>query len=939
MFSRQDRTQLIKQIDMSLPVGLVAAPGAAPTCSDALANAGNCPASAAVGSIVAGIGSGPETLDLPGTIYNGVPTGTEPARLLIVVRELVGPYDLGTVVIPLDTVLRSDYGVDASSGEIPQRLEGIPVRLRSAAVKLNANAANGPFMYAPSSCGVKTVTARIRSNQDVVATRTASFTTTACDSLAFSPTLSVTTTDTTAGAPTGVNATIALPSSPPQSTMKSVRVNMPPGFKINPAAASGLTACSDAEADAFNCPASSSLGSASANSPLITTPLTGGLFAQASGSAPDGSDRYPLVLVLKGTINLAIRGRALVNETTGDVSVEFNSLPDLAVSQFKLQTTSGGRALLSNPTTCGTKTVTSSIMPTSGGPAATPTATVPVTGCSTGGTRDFAPTFGLGLSTTQSGGHPVATFSVDRAANQQELKSTTVSLPTGFVGSLAAAPLCSAADANNATCPAASQVGTLSASVGAGSELLTLPGQVYLTEGQNGDIGGLDLKIPAKAGPYDLGVVNVVGRVVLRPDLGLDTIFDNIPQQLKGVPVPLRNLVLVLQGDINNGQGSYLLNNATSCAAKTVKASFASYESGVAEASVPYQSTGCELRTFTPSIAVSSSPNASDNLGDFPNYKFSVKSPPDSATISSVHVVLPKTVSVNVQALLNICDNAAFAVNSCPPISKMGTITLKTPLLPYSVAGTAYLLKAGATTNVLPRLGLVIGPPINLSLVGVNRFVNLVQIDSTFADVPDLSFSDLTINFAGGPKGLLTRTKDRSCGTVIADFASHSGQSATSTSELTGACVVASQRARCKSPKVSALSRGGRSAAARFSLKYSLPKGCPALRSFKLTLPKGSRINKRVAKRYLTGKFGRQRLKSRNFRISGRAITLRRLTAKTALTVTLTARKGAVLLPLCTKSARVCARRKLTFTTSARRIDGEVVKQSYKPAARKSRFR
>ncbi|MGH2906624.1 MAG: hypothetical protein ACRDKI_07620, partial [Solirubrobacterales bacterium] len=918
---RQDRQQLISQIDMSLPPGLAAAPSAAPTCSDAQANAGNCPANAAVGSLIAGIGSGPETLDLPGTLYNAEPSAGEPARFLVVVRELVGPYDLGTVVIPLDTALRdSDYGVDVTSGQIPQRLEGIPVRLRSAVVKLNATAANGPFTYAPTSCGSHTVTARIHSDQGTIATRTANFTTTGCDALAFSPTLNLSTANTTAGTPTGIEASIDMPVSPPQSTLKKVRVNLPAGYKINPAGAEGLVACSDPQAAAHDCPNASKLGDASAVSPLIASSLSGGLFAQASGSAPDGSDRYPVVLVLTGAVNLTIHGRALVDESTGDVSIEFDNLPDLAVSNFTLATTDGDRALISNPTTCGTHVATSVLTPTSGGADATPTANLQVTDCPAGG-PGFAPTFAMQLSTKQSGGHPDATFSIGRAAGEQDLKSAKVSLPTGFVGSLAALPLCPQAAAVAGNCPAASKAGTLSVKVGAGDTLLELPGEVFLTEGGVGDIGALALRIPAKAGPYDLGLVNVVGRVVLRGDLGLDAIFDDIPSQVKGVPVALRTMDMTLDGDLNNGKGSFLLSNASSCAAGTVAAEFGSYGNATANAAAPYQATGCAGRAFSPSMLVSSTPNASDKTGTLPNYRFSVRLPVGDANISAVHVVLPKSVNVNIQAIGNICEQAAFEADACAAPTAMGTITLSTPLLPYTVAGTAFLVR-GAPGNVLPRLGLAIGAPINLKLLGVNKFVNTDQIDSTFAGIPDLAFSDMTIDLPGGPKGLLIRTKAPTCGELHADFASHSGQTASATAEVSGTCLSASMFAKCQKPTIAASSRG-----ARFKFSYKLASGCPSIRGLKLTLPRGTKLGKHAVAR-LTGRYGSAKLKSRNFKLRGKTISLRRLPSRGATTVSITATNGVIGLP---------TKRRLSFVTSATRSDGVTQKTTYKPASGKVR--
>jgi hypothetical protein len=938
--TRPDRHQNLRGVRMSLPVGLVGAPGAAPTCSQATAAAGNCAANTAVGDITTHVGSTPDDVTLPGTLYNTVADAGEPAKLTAVVPAKVGPFDLGNVVVTLDTKLRDDYGVDVTSTDIPARFEGIAVRLRSMAVKLRANAANGPFVYAPSSCGTKTITAQFSSETTTV-TRTANFNVTGCDSLAFSPSLDVVNTDTRAGKPTGINATVSMPSSPPQSTIKSAVVNLPPGFKLNPVAASGLVACTDAQRDAFTCPAASKLGDATISSPLIATPLTGGLFARPSGGAPDGSDRFPVVVVVRGVIDLVLNGRAVVNETTGDVTMRFDVLPDLAVTQFKLMTKTGSRALVTNPQTCGPHTVTSTFSPTSGGADAHPSDTLNVTACPPPGARPFAPGFGVNLSTTQSGDHPVATFSITRTAEDQELKSTTVSLPTGFVGSLAAVPLCSVADAQAGTCGASSQIGTLTAGVGSGDELLTLPGQVYLTEGQGGDIGGIAIRIPAVAGPYDLGVVAVAGRVILRPDLGLDTVFDNFPTQVKGVPTSIRDVQLTIDGRINNGNGSYMLYNATACDAKQIGATFGSYESGTATAAAPYQATGCETRTFNPTIDMTQTPNANDKTGDFPDFKISVKSPPGSATISATDATLPKTVNVNILAIGDLCEEDQFMANTCDAKSLRGTVRVTTPLLPYAVGGTARLVR-GTPGAILPRLGLTIDAPINLKLLGVNRYVNVSQIFSTFSGVPDLAFSELTIDLAGGPKGLLTRVSDDTdCGDLVGRFTSHSGQTSTYTSQVSGGkCLSVASLAKCKKPVVTASSKNTRKSSGRkasFSLRYRVPSGCPAIKSFKVKLPKGTKVNKKLAKKYLTGRAGKQKLKAKNFRIKGTTITLRGLKKPTS--ITLTAKRGAIRVPVCTAKKRVCAKRKLNFTTTVVGVDNTAVKQAYKPSLGSKRFR
>ena len=87
------------------------------------------------------------------------------------------------------------------------------------------------------------------------------------------------------------------------------------------------------------------------------------------------------------------------------------------------------------------------------------------------------------------------------------------------------------------------QVGTVKAFVGPGSNPYMLPGQVFL-EGQYGDAPfSLKVVVPAKAGPFDLGEVVVRQKIYVDPiDAHVTVVSDPLPTIVKGVPVRLQRL-------------------------------------------------------------------------------------------------------------------------------------------------------------------------------------------------------------------------------------------------------------------------------------------------------------------------------------------------------------------------------------------------------------
>ena len=84
-------------------------------------------------------------------------------------------------------------------------------------------------------------------------------------------------------------------------------------------------------------------------------------------------------------------------------------------------------------------------------------------------------------STTQAGGHPNLTVQIDRTgADNEDIRDLDLDLPPGLIGNTTTVGACTDAQFNSDTCPANSQVGTVSAiAVVTGLTLPATPGSIY----------------------------------------------------------------------------------------------------------------------------------------------------------------------------------------------------------------------------------------------------------------------------------------------------------------------------------------------------------------------------------------------------------------------------------------------------------------------------
>ena len=146
-------------------------------------------------------------------------------------------------------------------------------------------------------------------------------------------------------------------------------------------------------------------------------------------------------------------------------------------------------------------------------------------------------------------------------------------------------------------------------------------------------------------------------------------------------------------------------------------------------------------------------------------------------------VTLPVGLAVNPSAGTACagCSPAQIGIGqegapSCPDASKVGTVTVKTPLLDHPAPGTVYLAQQlNNPFNSLIALYIVVDDPQSGVLVKLAGKVEpdpiTGQIRTVVTQNPQLPFEDFEFEFFGGPRAALTTPL--TCGTYTTTAAAH----------------------------------------------------------------------------------------------------------------------------------------------------------------------
>ena len=409
-----------------------------------------------------------------------------------------------------------------------------------------------------------------------------------CDSVPFDPSLNVQSSSQSSDSPTGISVDVNVPqpqnpTGVTESNLKKAVVTLPEGTSINPAAADGLAGCTEAQialSDTSDpsCPDASKIGSVADRQPAAARSAAG---SDLSGHARRQPVRQPAGDLHRRPGRRRDRQAARRDRhrpATGQVTATIDNAPQLPFSQFSLSFFGGPRGALATPTTCGTKTATARLSSWSrpnarpahrllrhqlrperlglrGHRRRAPVHPEPRRRAGKPGRRQPEP--------VQSGRQPSRRQPADLDHRREPARGR-------LGGARLGRPVRRGPGRHRHLRRSDSQVGTVSAKVGAGTNPFQITGgAVYVAGPYKGAPLSLSIVVPAQAGIFDLGTVVVRAAVFVDPtDAHLRVVSDPVPQILDGIPLRLRQIALSI-----DRQG--FITSPTNCDAKQVSAASA----------------------------------------------------------------------------------------------------------------------------------------------------------------------------------------------------------------------------------------------------------------------------------------------------------------------------------------------------------------------------
>lgn len=392
-----------------------------------------------------------------------------------------------------------------------------------------------------------------------------------------------------------------------------------------------------------------------------------------------------------------------------------------------------------------------------------------------------------------------------------DLRDTTVQLPPGLVGNPATIPTCSqeTLDSNVGSGYPSSQSCAIDTQVGVADVTYLIGGTPQLTETPIYNLAA-PAGMPAQFGfKVQSSIIHINFAVRTGSDYGLTTTIDGT-----NAGAPLYAATILLWGDPSSsthndarfetvdstGPGTTpddpatskpikstlapvsFVRNPTSCDGPVhTSISVDDWQNPTAERTAPDAispaATGCAAESFAPSVSVQPT-TALANTPSGLNVDIAVPQTSDptalaESNLDDVTVSLPSGVVVSPSGAngLQACSEAQVGLSNgsspaCPAASAVGTVEVDTPLLANPLVGSVYL--AQQTANPFGSLLAVYvtaqGSGVQLKLAGrVSIDPTTGQLMATFDNNPQLPFSDLKVDFFGGPNAPLSMPS--ACGT------------------------------------------------------------------------------------------------------------------------------------------------------------------------------
>jgi hypothetical protein len=647
------------------------------------------------------------------------------------------------------------------------------------------------------SAGGQTSVLRVDSHQSPGAFVSAPFTTAVgaggCDAVPFDPSLEANVGGAT-DSPEAAEIAIDIPYEPgpdavTSSHLRTARVTLPAGMSLNPAAARGLKACSDAQfgrgaGAPIQCPDESKIGSVAVDTPSLPAGSIGGTVyvGQPLSRDPASGNQFRIFIHAVSArygVNVRLVGNLFANPLTGQLTARIADNPQAPFRRFSLRIDGGAGGVLVSPPTCGPHSTRAVLTPWARSEPVTRSATfsldrAPGNGpcAKTLGDRPFSPVLRSGPEQSRAGAYSPFRFHFERGDGEQELRRLELTLPPGMVARLRGVEYCPetniAAAANrsgesvaaNEACPRKSSLGNLDADLGAGPRPLRVHGKVYLAGPYQGAPVSLVFVTPALADPYDLGTVVIRARAEIDPEtVQVKVVSDPIPDVFGGVKLDLRGL------DVEIRRPRFVVNPTTCREGMPILADALGGGANPADPATWSRFSHSDLFWANDCRRLRFAPRAFARVFGFrqrlrraanPRFRFVLKARKGDANLRRAAFVLPHATILDQSHIRTICTRVQLAASQCPAGSIYGYARATSPLLEGRLKGPIYLT---SSDNELPDLLADLHGQVNVRLRGVISAQG-GRLKTVFSTTPDVAVRKFILNMRGGNRGLLVNSEN-----------------------------------------------------------------------------------------------------------------------------------------------------------------------------------
>jgi len=369
---RSDSEQEITHFSIKLPPGISGKLAGIPYCSDAgieqaKSRSGphggkeeledpSCPAASQIGRTLAGAGVGPALTYAPGKVYLAGPYHGSPLSMVAITAGVVGPFDIGTVVIreafQINPETAEVFINSTGSDPIPHIIRGIPVHLRD----IRAYVDRPEFVLNPTDCTpTSTASTVLGSGLDFVSeaddnpvTVASRFQAADCAALSFKPLLSFRLIGgTKRGAHPKLVSHLQM-NGIGEAGIDNASVLLPHSEFIENAHFNNICTRVQFKEGAGNgtsCPAGSIYGHARAVTPILSEALEGPVMLRSN---PERQLPDVVAALHNAQVDFDLVGN--VDSVKGQLRTTFAQAPDAPVTSFDLELAGGSKGLFVNST-------------------------------------------------------------------------------------------------------------------------------------------------------------------------------------------------------------------------------------------------------------------------------------------------------------------------------------------------------------------------------------------------------------------------------------------------------------------------------------------------------------------------------------------------------------------------------------------------------------